>query len=109
MPGSDIPSAEWLELIHADKLVHMGMYGGLVFWLLHARSRQLKKPIKKLHEAWGFILFGVLYGIAMELVQLFFTSDRQFDVYDMLANSCGAILGWLIFRWIGKWFVRSLA
>lgn len=103
MPGNDLPKATWLDQIHADKLVHMGMYAVMVFLFLRAQSKSKQQFYKSFYKALPFILFGMGYGIAMELVQLFFTDSRKFEVADMIANSAGAIAGFYVFR---KWFVK---
>lgn len=45
-------------------------------------------------------LTAILYGVAMEFVQKYFTIDREFDVNDMLADAVGAAGGYFFFRFI---------
>ncbi len=57
--------------------------------------------IKKIVKAF---VFGVLFGVLMEIAQWTLTSYRQFDVLDMLANTLGAVFGLLIMRLSLKYF-----
>ena len=48
-------------------------------------------------------VFAVLFGIVMEVAQWGLTSYRQFDIFDMLANTFGALIGMLIFNILPKY------
>lgn len=99
LPGSDIPSAKWLDVIWFDKWVHIGMFGLMViFWgfALIKKSFSVSRSTKILFY---ISLFAIAYGIAMEFVQLYFIPGRSFDVLDMAADAIGAAIGFLFFRW----------
>ncbi len=72
---------------HTDKIVHLAGYTLLMFWWAQLVTRQRGK----------LALAVVIFGIVIELLQGF-TPDRQPDVLDALANTCGVLLGWLITR-----------
>jgi VanZ family protein len=72
---------------HTDKIVHLVGYALLTFWWAQLVTRQ----------RWKLALAAVIFGIVIELLQGF-TPDRQPDVLDALANTCGVLLGWLIAR-----------
>lgn len=42
------------------------------------------------------VLITSVYGFAVEVMQEALTTDRQFDIFDALANSSGAVAGSLI-------------
>lgn len=65
-----------------DKLGHFAVYGALMFWFAQLYARRL-------YYALGFIAMGV----ALEFVQGRL-GYRSFELYDMLANSAGVLLGW---------------
>jgi VanZ family protein len=71
----------------ADKLYHAAGYGVLMGWWLQLFPRA------RLLLAVVFILFGV----GIEVLQSFHPL-RHFDVWDMLANSSGVLLAWLLGR-----------
>jgi VanZ family protein len=72
---------------HIDKLVHLAGYAVLMFWWAQLVTRQ----------RWKLAVAVVLFGIAIELLQGL-TPDRQPDLLDALANTAGALLGWLAAR-----------
>src|SRR5688572_14964867 len=77
-PPIDVPRG-------SDKLVHLFSYGALAasaVQLFAYRSALLRAGI-------GLVLLGV----ALEFAQYALTSTRMFDVYDMLANAFGVLLG----------------
>ncbi len=91
MPSSDIPSIPLLDQLDFDKWVHAGLFGVLVMLIAF--------PLIKYYpeNRTLFILIAVgccLYGIAMEYVQKYLTSDRDFDVLDMVADACGCMIGY---------------
>lgn len=45
---------------------------------------------------------SVLFGIGIEMLQEFFTTTRHADIYDVLANTTGAILAVLIIVFIDR-------
>jgi len=65
-----------------DKLGHFVVYGVLMFWFAQLYPR------RSLYAA-GFI--GL--GIALEFAQGWL-GYRSFELYDMLANALGVLLGW---------------
>src|SRR6266487_1570311 len=89
MPASDIPQAPIFDIIYFDKWVHIGMFGILTllwsypFLRSATASRNLFTSIA---------ICAILYGIFMEFVQKFFTSDRSFDYFDILADTVGCLL-----------------
>jgi len=70
--------------LHGDKLEHFIAYGSLTYWwgmLYPERTRR-----------WLACLLFILMGIALEFAQGA-TDYRSFDVFDMAANTVGALLG----------------
>jgi VanZ family protein len=95
MPGSDIPSNDFFELIYFDKWVHIGLFGLLTFFWQYPFAIEKRRSIKVM-----FIIatLALVYGIAMEFVQKYFTTSRTFDVTDIMADATGVIIATLIFR-----------
>ncbi|OIO75629.1 MAG: hypothetical protein AUJ88_07615 [Gallionellaceae bacterium CG1_02_56_997] len=78
---------EPLSFKNADKLEHVFSYAMLALWFC-----QLYRSVK-LRAAVVIALVGS--GVALEFVQGW-TGYRMFDVLDMLADSVGVMLGWLL-------------
>ena len=72
------------ETGHTDKIVHLSGYAVLTFWW--AQLVVVRR--------WRLALAVVLFGGAIELLQGL-TPDRDPDVLDALANTGGALTGWL--------------
>lgn len=104
MPGSQIPKLTWLDKLHADKVVHFILFGGTVILLAYGYFKQ------KGHISFPGLLsiaFVVtLYGLAIEFIQKYLVPNRSFELLDVLADGAGALMGALIFRLIGKRFLK---
>jgi hypothetical protein len=84
MPKGSIPSQGLFGIPHLDKIVHMILFGGFVFiWHQNFPKNPLWRSI-----VFYFVL-ATAYGILMEWVQIRFT-DRDFEVWDIVADSLGA-------------------
>ncbi len=86
----DLPS---FEIPHLDKAVHFIFYFVAVVLGILA-----KREYSNGNSAYRKTLFSaffamVLFGIIIEVIQHVFTLDREGDVFDVLANSIGALLG----------------
>lgn len=95
MPGVQLPR---FSLIGTDKLGHAFVYGVLVWLSLRGAARAGFGPL-----AWaGFVAFAFAsgYGAFMEWVQGTFFPGRFFEWDDMIANTFGAAVGWLLSRWL---------
>nr|WP_262901953.1 VanZ family protein [Pinibacter aurantiacus] len=95
LPGSAIPQSSWLDAIHIDKIAHVILFGGLVVtWALflnrnHFYSKQLTKFLLIL------FLLSTANGILLEFVQKYYIPNRSFDLFDIVADTCGAAAGFL--------------
>ncbi|GAA4894591.1 hypothetical protein GCM10023311_19100 [Flaviramulus aquimarinus] len=74
----------------SDKVLHFLAYSILTFlWFIS--GFHTFKFTKKQAIIYALI-FSIVYGILIEVLQGTITVSRAYDVYDMLANSLGAIL-----------------
>ena len=102
MPGSDIPSNDFFELIYFDKWVHIGLFGGLTFLTAYPfikAGRLTKELLIKIGISF------IMYGILIEFIQKYFASDRSFDITDMIADAVGCLAGCIASNWV----MRKLA
>ncbi len=77
---------------NSDKLLHLAGYGLLSGWWC------LCLP----HRYWRVALAATFYGVLIECLQAL-TPFRSFDLLDMLANACGALLGMALAWMIGRY------
>lgn len=86
----------------ADKLAHALMFGGLAFCiLLDIRRRDDWKPLSCKSIATA-ILSAVLLGAFTEILQDAMHLGRGGDILDLAADSVGAILTALSYRFLSK-------
>lgn len=86
--SSDIPQ---IEIPYLDKVIHTGLH--FVFTLLW--FFYFKKHIGRLSNFKLLLIslvLSVFFGIAIELIQKFFTVTRSADIFDVIANLFGAFL-----------------
>lgn len=89
-----IPDSD-LDVPFSDKLAHFGVYALLsLLWLLVAIKRRGMNITTFL---WVFfVLFA--YGMVIEVIQGNFIDSRSFDVWDIVANSVGIVLGMTVYH-----------
>ena len=103
LPGKDIPSSSFLDKIHFDKIVHFCLFGGIVF-LISLGIYWQKKLISPLTLL--LLVIGTAgYGLAIEYIQKYWVVGRSFDMYDVLADTLGAIAGVWGFKLFRRWFL----
>lgn len=94
MPGSEIPIVKYPFI---DKLVHVLFHWALCFvWLLYAFLCDKNHISVRIVFVISFICFS--YGIAIEVLQHYFTLSRKFDLFDIFANGIGCLIGLFFFR-----------
>ena len=84
-----------ITLPNKDKMVHFVFY--FVFVLLWFHVKKSPHNYKKISVVVFLIAIG--YGILMELFQSVFTTTRTADIFDVLANSSGALAGLLFINY----------
>jgi VanZ family protein len=94
LPGSRFPKYPWLATIHADKWIHIFLFGMLC--LLFCFPFRNSDHSRSLKQQWFFriLLLVIAYGIIMEFVQDAWVVNRSFELADIAADTAGALLGW---------------
>lgn len=96
--SSDLPA---VEILYLDKVVHAFFH--FVFttlWFLFFKNKLNNSSIFR-PLAIAFV-FSFFLGIAVELMQQFFTDTRSADIVDELANLCGATLSVVVVILLNK-------
>ena len=91
-PGSRLPKINWQDKVLLDKWAHVFLF--FVMVILWCRVYKSGLEIKKTFIT--ITILSILYGVAMEVVQHYFIPMRSFDVWDMFADSVGAVAGYFI-------------
>ena len=96
LPGTAIPDLGEFSFEYFDKVVHFALFGMLAFlWSFYFFKRQ--PGLSKAAIIIWVILCAILLGICMEFVQFYFVPFRDFDPWDIVANSLGAIVTAMVF------------
>ncbi|MCW1147149.1 VanZ family protein [Flavobacterium lacisediminis] len=82
-----------VSILGNDKIVHFLFY--FVFVVLW--SFATVKSYLNIKYDLLIVAFAILYGIIIEVLQSVLTKTREADLYDMFANSLGAIVGFIGF------------
>ncbi|MET6989048.1 VanZ family protein [Sediminicola arcticus] len=91
----DLPD---FEIPYMDKLVHFNFYFmAALLGVLSVRERTLgKSGLKK--TILMILAAVILYGIVIEIMQSVFTVAREGDIFDVIANTFGALIGALAIK-----------
>jgi len=95
-----LPKEEKTFIPNLDKLIHATLFGSFVFlWCIYYSTRKEKNN----HATSRYVLILIiacLYGVATELMQKYLIPNRDYDIYDIMADSVGALLGYIFVRLI---------
>ena len=88
------------DLKQLDKPGHMGFHFGItLFWYLYFRFQKeflLRKAIL------CAVAFSLAFGISIELIQAFCTTNRSGDLLDVCANATGSLLAIVLVASVGS-------
>jgi VanZ family protein len=79
------------DIVGVDKLGHLIFYA--VMTLLWSMALARKNPGKKI-----ILFFSISFGVLMEICQLYLFNGRSFEIYDVIANIIGSIIGLILFK-----------
>jgi VanZ family protein len=93
-PGVDVPPLFFGE----DKLLHASVFGILGFFTLGAMKTTVDGY--RVFQLWLAVVLVIVYGVLDEFHQ-HFVPGRSPDIYDVMADALGGMLGvWLSYRFI---------
>ena len=82
---------------YGDKIFHTLGYFCLFYWFAQ---------IYESASYWRPAVYLILQGIVLEVLQ-YFTGYRSFEFFDMLANTSGVLIAWLVAHFVfAGWFVQ---
>lgn len=102
-PPATFERVDFLEMTFTDKLVHMAMYFGLMSVMTWENSKYNARPA--IIAAAAFAAF--LYGILIEFMQEFLTTNRTGSVWDAMFNTFGILLAVALWLAIGSFSSRK--
>jgi VanZ family protein len=75
-----------------DKIVHFGMYFGLMSVIIFENKKNLKTTL----QLFLIAIIPLFYGILMEIL----TVSRSGSIYDVIFNLAGILVSLLLWLWI---------
>lgn len=95
-----------LPFSFADKIIHGIIYFMFaIIWYLALVKGKTNSFLSK-NALLISVLFAIIYGICVEIMQDTLVSNRQGDWEDALANSLGAIVAALLIKYLGENFIK---
>ena len=85
-----------VNVLGKDKTVHFLFY----FVLTHTWNFALQKKYKNWALKYIIVFVVIGYGIVIEVLQEVLTKTRQADLYDVIANSAGALVALIVIFWL---------
>ncbi len=80
-----------------DKVVHFSFYFGFVFlwfrYLFFLNSVSIKYKI-------SLVVASILMGVVIEWAQGYYTTTRTSDIWDVVANTIGSLVGIFTISWL---------
>ena len=96
--GHNIPQFSFTNLFGIDKLAHMLLFGTETF-LIAITTKKHDTYKSSFQIIFPAFFIGTVFGIIIEILQTTVFTNRSFDYLDMLANSIGCALAWLVLIW----------
>ena len=97
-PGKYIPSVtsfwDWLK---PDKFVHVVTFALLSFLILNGLLQQYLESNRRYLIVLVAVGITLAYGLLTEVLQAYVFIGRDGNAYDFIADSIGALIGWLGF------------
>lgn len=100
---SEIPP---FEFTYPDKIVHIIMYGALTMALLLDFKKNNNLNSKKLNFVLFCILFPIIYGGVIEIVQSAYFPPRTGDWFDWIADIIGVMMALMMMNAWEKIIIR---
>lgn len=97
VPGGNSSGISFFASLGIDKIIHAGIHFVLIYFV---STGLLKQSAIDLSVNSAFVIaffYSVLLGVGMEILQMFFVPGRSGDIYDVIANVTGAIVGVILF------------
>jgi VanZ family protein len=111
MPGNYIPKVlSFLDWLSPDKIVHLILFGVYAYLLAEGFVRHDRPWFTSRYPVVSSLIIGIVFAFFTEMMQRFVIPGRHGNIYDMLADMLGSIMGltaWYIIQRNEKKNLRS--
>ncbi len=103
IPGTYIPEVQniW-SLLQWDKLIHIFLFAIFVMLLINDLKKQNKLAFLQNNSLLFALIFGIVFGTITEMIQLLEILQRNSNIYDIIADVIGCMLGIPLFYLVYK-------
>lgn len=98
LPGKMLPEEDHLAIPQLDKFVHMFLFGWFVLLWCYYSATKKEAGYQRNNRFIQILIIACIYGSAMEFIQKYFIPNRDFDVFDIAADTVGAVIGYIVVR-----------
>lgn len=102
MPGYSIPHYSWAELLSFDKFIHFLLFAVLAILFMRGFKMQNQFVFLMAKATTFVLLFCIIYGGMLELMQNYFFEDRSGSWFDFIANGIGCFAGIAVYNFLKK-------
>jgi VanZ family protein len=96
IPGKMLPNENMTSIPNLDKYVHIILFGGFVYLWSSFYASKKDRNFNLNKRFFICLLIACLYGVATEFMQKYFIPNRDYDIYDIAADSTGAFIAYII-------------
>lgn len=89
LSGDTVDKISFLNIPHFDKIVHAGIY--FILCLIIIYESGFLKSKYSFSALFTILTISISYGILMEIMQEYVFIKRSNDLFDIIANSTGAV------------------
>jgi VanZ family protein len=93
IPGNEFKDFSIIHMHGFDKIMHFTMYFILCFFAIYESPVKIKPPNLYLLA----LIFPIITGLALEIIQYLFISNREGNSIDFIANCIGVITSFILF------------
>ena len=102
-PAPDLPKVKWLNIPHADKIIHFVLFAVMYILLIRGLMKQHSSTLYNRNVVWSIVIV-ILYGAATEILQAILPGSRDADAIDWLADCAGTVAAFAVY---GFWWKRK--
>jgi len=93
-----LPKVTFWNFLGPDKIAHLFAFGVFVVFSLYGLKKQFSYLHLQHHATVYTLVFGVLLALFTELMQRYIVFGRDGNVYDLLADIAGCLMGLAVFN-----------
>lgn len=93
LPSGKMPETPDWTTVSFDKVAHAGVFAVLMFLMTASFVHQRRYPYLREHPVLAALVFSILFGIGIELLQNLLGWGREGSLLDVVSNTIGCLFG----------------